>query len=166
MECPACGGAQDIALDLAALPRAPGQDFPQVTLPTPQGDVTLQAPNGADEDALAAGLSHRAFLARLVVAGQAAFDALSDADLARLDARLDAALPDCADQTQITCADCGQGFSAQIDPLHQLFPGDGPVVSDVHALSWAYKWSEAEVLAMPSARRARYVSLIKREKGV
>jgi len=36
----------------------------------------------------------------------------------------------------------------------------------VHTLAWYYHWSEAEILALPRARRQLYLSRIDRARGM
>jgi hypothetical protein len=39
-------------------------------------------------------------------------------------------------------------------------PRDGAILAEVHALSFAYKWSEAAILDLPSPRRLAYVGMV------
>ena len=166
--CPGCGAGFDMALDLSALPRAPvPEGFPAVTVQLGGRALIAQVPNGAVEEALAEGgltgvAAMRACLAMCLVdpADGAALDGAEDETIRRLDAMLDAATPDCADTVATVCPDCGQAVAARIDPLDFAFPRVGGVLRDVHLLGRAYHWSEAEILALPTARRRSYVAMI------
>lgn len=165
--CPGCGTGFDMVLDLAALPVAPAPEgFPEVVLPAPSGEVAARVPNGAQELALAqAGLGSVAAMRRLLdlclcdPGDVARLEGLSDAEIRRLDAALDAATPDCADRVTSPCPSCGAAVTARLDPLDFAFPGEGPVLSEVHLLGRSYNWSEEAILALPTRRRRAYVAM-------
>jgi hypothetical protein len=70
----------------------------------------------------------------------------------------------------MTCPACGTAFSAQLDAgdflLRELDQRADHLLREVHTLATAYHWSEDAILAMPQARRERYLELIAAGAGV
>jgi hypothetical protein len=62
------------------------------------------------------------------------------------------------------CPECGSAGEHEVDllavVLHRMRRAQRELLQTVHRLASAYHWSEAEILAMPAARRRRYLSLI------
>ncbi len=161
--CNDCGATFDTSFDLAALPRShPAENFPVVSVELSDGSLTFQLPCGHHEHLMAAGASLPQLLAALCLDDEAdqALAALTPSDLETIDIALDAAAPDVADRIALTCPDCGAVSEARIDPLAYAFPGADPLLRDIHRLSRAYHWSEADILALPTKRRHRYVALV------
>jgi hypothetical protein len=69
----------------------------------------------------------------------------------------------------LTCPACAGSFSAQFDAgdflLRELDQRVDRVLREVHVLAVHYHWSEAAILAMPRARRQRYLDLIASATG-
>lgn len=67
----------------------------------------------------------------------------------------------------VTCPHCGQPSQPEIDlgawALKILQRVQQRLLETVHRLASRYHWSEAEILALPEWRRARYLALIDRE---
>lgn len=60
----------------------------------------------------------------------------------------------------LTCVTCGAAFSARFDPLSLLMAEigrGGGVLAEIDQLARAYRWSEADLLAMPAWRRRLYL---------
>jgi hypothetical protein len=129
------------------------------------GMLTLRRPTGDDlrawralrpatrEQALAA------MLDRLRVAGQ---PRPGDAD--RAAAALSEADPLVAFTVRCACPACGHEAERDVDleglVLFRLAARQRQLLRDVHALASHYGWTESEILAVPPARRARYLELI------
>lgn len=165
--CTSCGEAYDLSLSLANLPRAPKTDaFPVVEVETSLGSRRFEVPNGRVERALAACepddalrvLAHETSLDGAVVAE------FSHADLEAIEAALDAASPDIADEIVTICPTCEAETTTRFDPLEFAFPKPGRLFQDIHVLAQAYGWREAEILDLPSDRRRLYADLIRRER--
>jgi hypothetical protein len=66
-----------------------------------------------------------------------------------------------------TCPTCGADCDVPVDleslALQQLAARQKRVLREVHLLASRYGWTEEEVLAVPSQRRARYLALIEEE---
>lgn len=62
------------------------------------------------------------------------------------------------------CPECGDVVAATVDPVgylwRELERADRELDWQVHALASRYGWPEAEIVAMPSARRSRYLALL------
>lgn len=65
----------------------------------------------------------------------------------------------------LSCPECGSAWEAPFDPAAFLWQEVRASVSrifrDVHDLARAYGWSEAEILALPPARREAYLQRIR-----
>ncbi|MET0179794.1 MAG: hypothetical protein ABW194_04850 [Novosphingobium sp.] len=168
--CRACGGRFDLELALAYVPQgraAPG--FPEVEVATSLGLRRFEAPNGGHEEAFAAGHGgdpRRRFAGLCGLADEAASEAarFDLADLERIDTALEAVSPEIADGIDAACPDCGASARVRIDPLRFAFPSPEAILREVHAIASAYRWGEAEILALPSTRRRAYVALIAGER--
>jgi hypothetical protein len=72
--------------------------------------------------------------------------------------------PQAVIEFDLACPACGATYAAQLDIcdflLRELDQGVERVLREIHALALSYHWSEAEILAMPQARRQRYLGLV------
>lgn len=96
--------------------------------------------------------------------GSAATERLHDAALDRIGAAFEQADPAASIVIAIACAQCGHGFRSAVDLALLVAPamarlGEG-LLRDVDCLAAAYGWSEEQILALPPARRRRYVALV------
>lgn len=69
---------------------------------------------------------------------------------------------------QLACPACGASSTALLDVgvfLLAALGRPGDVFEDVHRLASAYRWSEADILALPIARRRRYLELVAAERA-
>jgi len=136
--------------------------------------VQLRVPNGGDLEHTAVARDDGqepadALLARLVVdvatgdggaADRAAWWPLLRGPLDEALARLD---PQAQATVALACPDCGAVTDAVLDASTFVVPAlvHAPGLTDeVHRLARAYHWSEAEILALPVARRRRYLELV------
>ena len=140
-----------------------------VRVETDHSAFDLAVPNGATEEKLARhpAMPTLEFLQDCAVTPETATQlaVLSSEELDEIDNALDEATPEPADTIGSTCPDCGSEVTARIEPLSYAFPAPMRVLQDVHRLSSAYHWSEAEVLAMPTQRRLTYVKMVSAAKG-
>ena len=164
--CVACDAAFDIPTRLAQAPRKPaGRDFPLVAVRTSLGKRQFEAPNGLHEELLARRAQDeptRALLEYCGLSERAAQDAreFSDQDIAVIEAALEAASPEIADEVLTHCPNCRQETVARLDPLDFAFPSIQSLLREVHVIAAAYRWSEDAILKLPTSRRRRYASLI------
>ncbi|SFT86801.1 hypothetical protein [Sedimentitalea nanhaiensis] len=165
-KCMQCDTDFDIPTELANAPRKPaGQDFPVVTVRTSLGQRRFEVPNGVHEEHLARAPGSeptRTLLAQCGLSPQAVRDArdFSRDDISRIEAALEAASPEVADEVVTTCPTCQAQTMARIDPLDFAFPGVGTLLAEVHAIAATYHWTEDAILALPSQRRHSYARLV------
>ncbi len=83
---------------------------------------------------------------------------------ARLVERMAEADPLAEIELDLTCAECGEAVRALLDVLDftwaQVVAQAQALLADVDTLARAYSWSESEILALPRARRRRFVDLV------
>lgn len=89
--------------------------------------------------------------------------------LARVGRVLGLLAPSLADVVQGACAECGATVSVYFDPqefaLRELTRESAYVYDEIHLLASRYHWTEAEIMAMPRARRMQYAAKIERDEG-
>src|SRR5574337_898446 len=172
--CSRCATSFDFHLDPIELPVKPaGSGFPLARVKLGRRRVSLRVPTGADQirilrepperrrEALLRGLEVRA-----EGAGSALPAHLDAAHYARCDAALEAQAPELACQVMAPCPGCGHTNRVALDPYGALGYGPDGLLGEVHRLAWHYHWSEAEILALPGARRAHYLRLIDAARGM
>lgn len=168
LACPACQAMLSVALDLrsldASVPQrretampafvnAAGRRFRRPT----SRDLAAIA-TAADVEEASMRLLDRLALDAPPAGGWTAhhFDAF--------DTAMDQADPLAHVTIALQCEDCGHGWQAPLDVAavlwDELAAQAQAVVRDVHLLAGAYGWSEAEILAMPAARRQLYLQQV------
>ena len=64
----------------------------------------------------------------------------------------------------LTCAHCGAGWGRPFDIVRHLWAeltfSARRLLSEIHLIARSYHWTEAEILAVPAARRRAYLDLI------
>ena len=171
LRCEACGAPFEIELEhqaLAGLGRAQPQLQMQLQLQLEREGaepLMLRLPTGEDLRAwhalqpTAHDAAARAMLERLCVAGtpRPGDEAAAAAALAQAD-------PLVAFSVACSCPSCGAAAEPDIDleslALQRLAARQRGLLHEVHALASHYGWTEAQVLAVPPARRAQYLDLI------
>jgi hypothetical protein len=164
--CPACEERVEAALEV--------------------GDLRVEG-GGSVEEELHLEVAGRRLVARLPTAGDlVAIEQAEDVESARLDllercildseedppdervgaaaaARMAEADPQADIRLALSCPACGADWEEQFDPVsffwQELDAWALHLVRDVHELASAYGWSEADVLALPPARRRLYLEL-------
>jgi len=131
--------------------------------------VMLRRPTGDDlrrwRDARPASRAEalRLMFGSLVVDGDARpeDEAAVSASISEMDPLVDFAV-------SCPCPACGAANDVTIDleaiALDRLSGRQRALVHDVHRFAVAYGWTEADVLAIPSSRRAQYLTLIEEER--
>ena len=170
--CGSCGERLEVVFDLRSVTvdAAPGQ---VVDVDLDGHVVRLRAPTSGDlrEITGAADLpaARRALLQRCVVGARAdglavhvtelpeeVLGAIGEA-VGRLDPQADV-------QLAITCAQCGEPSRVRFDIVEFLWREVERRVEQtlrhVHVLAGAYGWTEEEIVALPAARRRRYLELV------
>jgi hypothetical protein len=165
--CPACGEQNALDVDVRALPRAGADD---------DGDDgggahgfelagrRFRLPDSRDLAAVADEPDPQQ--AARALARRCALDGgeLDDATLAALDDALAERDPAAAVELRFACAACGAQTLAPFDAATVLYADVAAhvdrLLGDVHRLASAYGWSERDILALPPARRERYLALV------
>lgn len=147
-----CGEAIEFDMDLRALVQPAPEAGPSHRI----GGAPCRVPTGADvEEALARPGDPGAALAAICTGGAALDGALLARELARLDPNAECAL-------DLECPHCGAMTQALLDGLDLIrnaLSESGGIMAQIDRLARAYGWSEAEILALPRARRLRYCAL-------
>ncbi len=168
--CEACGARFDVQVAMAEAPRTPpSSGFPVAEVETSLGRRRFESPNGMHEEVFARrreGDPRRVFAALCGLSREAEAEAIrfEPADLARIDAGLEAVSPEIADGVDVVCPECGGAGRVRIDPLAFAFPSPEDVLREVHLLAAAYRWSEEAILDLPVARRRAYAGLVRADR--
>ena len=93
-------------------------------------------------------------------------EVLPASDLARIEAALDEVSPWVVTEVAGSCPACGATHPVALDPYVVMRGPASELYDEVHTLAWHYHWSEAEILALPRARRQLYLRLIDRSRGL
>jgi hypothetical protein len=157
VSCPACGERLEFGID--AGDARIDEDETQLAL---EGGARLRPPTTADllvaarEHSLAEGARRLIDRCRL---GDG--PPLSDAELEEADRRMTEWRRGAAIGLRLTCAECGHGWSDEIDAASYLWieieVRARDLLDEVHWLASGYGWSEPEILALSPARRAAYL---------
>jgi hypothetical protein len=172
MECVcdcACGETLELTVSVSGLLADPPDE--PAPLEGAADGVRVRAASGADHEraALRALDDPDAAMRELVsacVLDADAFDGDALESAARMLEQLD---PGAEILLRGTCPACGAAVVAALDPGAYLWTElerrSERLELDVHALASRYHWSEAEIVALDPARRARYIALIDAEAG-
>lgn len=179
LQCPSpdCGEAMDLSLRASDLLLAPYDDTRQeheVVVESAGGPrrIAFRVPNAGDLD-LAAALARRdPGRAVVELLRRCILDIEDGSSADTLDAEARAAVaaamaehdPQAELQLQLACPSCGTAFSSVFDTaaflLAELEQRARRLTGEVHLLALNYHWREDDIVAMPAARRARYVELL------
>lgn len=160
LRCGACGTVFEVSLTIGELldaAAAAGTGAIQV------GDTQFRRPAGRDQLVwLEYARTDDTALIDRIVATLAHDDA--GCPLAELEAAFDAADPLLRAPVTAACPECGHEEEHDTDPtgiaLNHLTHAQDSLFAAVDALASHYHWTEAEILALPEWRRARYLQII------
>ncbi len=172
-----CGADNEVSIPSDAIEAAPvPAPGARITVEVGGRTVNARLPNMADLAAIAgladADRACAALLARCTDAsheGGDNDDAVIDPDavLAALAGRFDAMDPAADVRLAIHCVGCGTPLSVVIDFAAFVSRDIGQQVmrllSEIDCLARAYGWTETAILALPPARRQRYVAMVRGE---
>ena len=92
---------------------------------------------------------------------------------ARIEDAMEAMAPSLYADLEGVCPECGVTVAATFDPLRyilrELRDQSAAIYDDVSAIAHHFHWSEAEILALPKARRTRYAEIAtdhSRQRGI
>jgi hypothetical protein len=163
--CPHCAEAMDLDLRVGDLLVAPYDAWPEHHEAVVDGRTTrFRLPTGADQEAVApAALDDPRAAAALLLArcveGEVT-PAVAEA-VPELMAELD---PQAEIVLDAECAACGGRLSAPFDPgdylYREVLVARHGLLRQIHTLALNYGWSERDILALPSRKRATYLGLL------
>jgi hypothetical protein len=126
------------------------------------GASEFRLPRASDQVAISRASSPEASLIARCTRGPMDADARHHIEQA-----MEALAPSLCDELEGSCPGCGGTFVVTFDPLEFSLTEIRDVASTVHedvcAIANHCHWTEAAILAMPSARRARYAALARLE---
>lgn len=162
---PGCRARVDIGFAIGAYlnhhrPAAPATETGEDGWSVVEGEeIAFRLPLAADQLAIAGAADPEQELLRRCVRPAA----LADAAREKVEAAMETMAPSLCAALTGTCPVCGTEVVATFDPvsftLRELRDRAAFVYDDVWAIAHHTHWSEAEVLALPTARRARYAEL-------
>ncbi|MGE6761878.1 hypothetical protein ACQKGO_27950 [Corallococcus interemptor] len=178
--CPApgCEAVADVDVRLSALSPERPLDAPEVlTVALPEGTAEVREPTGEDDAVLADAQGSRAERAALLWSRLVLVDgrALTPSSWLGLPTRsrhaVALALADGTSAPDLgllaRCPKCSAWLELELDPFalltRELRGGAARLETEVHVLAFHYHWSEADILALPRARRWRYLELLRNE---
>jgi len=182
LACASCGEELEATVDMDSL--AAGEPMPdgpwhEAAFPaghegrsgdTEEGDgaarIRFRLPTAGDLAAVVAGgdPSPHTLLSRIVAEPRP--QDLTGIERAVAD-RLEVLDPLAEIMIQAACPACGEPVETVLDPVQEARAAVARAADriewEVHALASHYHWSEADILALPEGRRARYIGLVMRE---
>lgn len=169
--CPGCGERLEFTLDAAVLMpdgASYAADTEPATVVAAGYRAIVQAPTLRELERLAS-LGARSALGGCVLEAHRDDDAVDVTELPAalvdaIDTHLAAADPAAITELAMRCPSCEHAWSQLFDIVGffwaELAARAERLLGEVHALARAYGWSEAAILGMGSARRARYLELV------
>ncbi|MFK7868726.1 MAG: hypothetical protein AB8B58_05745 [Roseobacter sp.] len=166
--CNACGESFDVPVEQSALPtKKASSDFPAVEVRLADRSVTVRSPTGSDQHAI----SHlpvdkaRDILLRRLAGLEGEADVSSDEE-AQIESAIEALSPEVTTEIGSACPACAAEQRIAVDPYAALAGHGGDILQDVHVLASKYHWPEADILALPRARRKAYLAMIDAARGI
>lgn len=177
---PSCGELADLDLSVAAISAAPDRVVPEVlSIETPEGTARVREPTGADDELMERATGDRrarsALLWSRLLVDLDGRGALTPDAFQRLAAptrhAIATGLADRGGALDLaflsTCPACHALLETELDPIdllvRELRFGAERLLAEIHCFAWYYHWSEDDVLALPRARRWRYLELLARQ---
>ena len=161
-DCPSCGAMIEITFDAVRLAETIVEDR-NLAIVLQGRDHGLRLPSSSDIAAAAETLSPARTLALRCLDDDSVVETLSDDDVERIGRALAAAEPLLDPRIAMICPDCGteqeHGFDIAAFLWDKIEARARGLLTHVHLLARAYGWSEADILALPEARRAAYLDM-------
>ena len=163
---PACRARVDLSFSIAAFVAHHRPEPPAALRVADDGwfrlddEVEFRLPRAADQLAIALEAEpERALAVRCIRPAE-----VSAAARAQVEDAMEALAPSLLSELQGTCSECGATVTAEFDPLQytlrELRDQARDIYADVWAIAASTHWSEADILALPTARRLRYAELV------
>ena len=173
--CPSCGTAAQFSGDCVALAAAhPAAALPSshraeiqeyvVEFRLPGSTDLTEAPSGGTEDEFVRHLLARCVLACTRRGEPVRVDDVPEFVLDVVSRRMEALDPVARVTFALRCPQCGSAWEASLDMAElvwtRLQAAAEQLLVDVDSLARAYGWTEPEILALSSLRRAAYLQLV------
>ena len=174
-ECGQCRELFDVSMRFGKLPVKPaGDHYPETSVDTIHGRLQVRVPSGADQEAIAEIDDETEaliiLLQRIVSTADPSgvFDVtrLSEAEIADIEARVEAMAPEIATHLNTRCPSCETENQLPIHSYTLLQRPVGDLYAEIHRLATAYHWSEKDILGLPRARRKFYLQMIDEQRGM
>ncbi|HWT11147.1 MAG TPA: hypothetical protein VN231_00165 [Allosphingosinicella sp.] len=138
--------------------------------------LRFRLPNGADQEAAARQARSDPAAAAAMLLERCLVSTDGDAGAALDDPEIAAALDEAMGEldsaaeasAEGSCPACGGPIKVLLDGMTLLSSGmasNDRLTREIHILASAYHWSETEILALPLARRRRYLDLLQADAG-
>jgi hypothetical protein len=167
-DCTKCGEELEIPVRQAELPtKAAGAGFPSMNIEVAGMTVSIRAPTGDDQAAIA-DHDHKSaamtLLDRLVARPEG--PDWTDAQQQTLEQAIEDLSPEVAQEVAATCPECDADLRIEVDPYLTLTQLGVDILDEIHVLASHYHWAEGDIVALPKARRQTYLTLIDRDRGM
>lgn len=161
-----CGARVDISFSIAAYlaHHTPAGPAEQLSTDEPgwyrfaDDDLEFRIPQVADHLAIAGSADPEHALVARCIRGTP-----TSAQRARIEDAMEAIAPSLYTEVEGVCPECGVTVAATFDPLRYLLrelrDQSVRIYDQVAAIAHHFHWSEAEILALPRARRTRYAEV-------
>lgn len=167
--CGGCGVTFDCHLDYAELPvQEAGAGYPFAAIEMDGRLLRFRLPQGADQEILA-GLPEaqaRSWLLRQLAQEPDQLGDTNETRIAAIEAALESIAPGVVLRLQSRCPECGAANEIELDPYRVLSRRSDILLQEVHQIAMHYHWHETDILALPRARRQRYLQLIDHARGM
>jgi hypothetical protein len=175
LQCPACSDKMDVSFDAGSIPvEVRPQTLPSYSLDLPEDaqgparGVRFRLPNGADQEAI---LGIPAERAMEILFARCLLDdggrSLTAPERTAVSDAMEAVAPQIEPELDLTCPECGAGFTAPFDTnsffFHEMRCNASQMLREIHMLAFYYHWSESEILALRRERRRAYLGLLSDE---
>jgi hypothetical protein len=167
---PACRQPMDLDLTVDALCCAPANGASmnhEWRDPADRQSIRFRLPTGSDLESIASVARDDPDRAATSLARLCLVDGRPDVDdalIERLDAGIARLDPQADVELSVTCPACGTTFASALDAgellCADLNARQGDLDLAVHLLALHYHWSENDILALPIARRRRYLATL------
>jgi hypothetical protein len=163
----ACGEPLELDLTLEELLAIRGEQDAPIVAEVGGSTRPLRAPTGEDQLAWLGksydDLDHATRDLAASLLEERAHAPLSDADVEAIERSLSAHDPLVEFSVRAACPHCGTEAEHEVDLTRLAFgalrEARDALIGEIHALASRYHWTEAEILAIPPWRRARYLAL-------
>ncbi|MET0780287.1 MAG: hypothetical protein ABWY26_00630 [Microbacterium sp.] len=168
--CPRCGAPVEFTVPVAQLRDLAPAGSTDGSVVAGEFTVQWRAPTVRDLRASAASADAGAELRRRCLAARrggrgVAVERLPGAVLEEAESAMAAGDPLAEVLIALECPECGADFDADLDPIGfvwtDLEASAERTLREVDELARAYGWTEDEILSLPAARRASYLSIVR-----